>query len=396
RCRIALRIRNLQFDGSAFIVVGKICYGTHSVFVYMQLFVHSSLLIVTVNNLPMNLSVGLYVTCCQYPAVIIVPAYMHPLDLKQYPRKYNIRAEIIKEDGLKEGDLLTYDEHNNWIKRVRFKGEKPETIYVREIEYIENRSSLSGLLLNGKVKTVKQVSYIANPKPDGSILRGKKKGHFFDYTFDEEGYAKSENSYNEVGEPTGRVEFEYNEEKQIVKESYKQPDGKLLHTIEWNYTPEGNVKSKVMKDSQGEGLRKALYYYNLEYDCIKEVWYNRDGTIYHEVKSQYDAYGKCVFQEVTVSQQEDERCSTVMKWNFQGRKVEEKIYLPSGEEKASFTYRYSRTGECISGTEKEGAGDPVKILYKFYRDKANNWKMRIKHVDGVPTVYEERMYTYYN
>lgn len=53
-------------------------------------------------------------------------------------------------------------------------------------------------------------------------------------------------------------------------------------------------------------------------------------------------------------------------------------------------------GELISGTERpEGQTEEVKYVYKFHNDNQGNWKIRIKYIDDVPVVYEEREYTYY-
>jgi hypothetical protein len=84
-------------------------------------------------------------------------------------------------------------------------------------------------------------------------------------------------------------------------------------------------------------------------------------------------------------------------YNFQGRVVFEEFLSPDGTSQSQHTYRYNTKGELISGTERpEGQTEEVKYVYKFHNDNQGNWKIRIKYIDDVPVVYEEREYTYYN
>lgn len=44
----------------------------------------------------------------------------------------------------------------------------------------------------------------------------------------------------------------------------------------------------------------------------------------------------------------------------------------------------------ISGTEQLAGQPEEKFVYRFHRDEKGNWKIRIKYVDDIPVLYEER------
>ncbi|MEB3373585.1 hypothetical protein SFC43_10665 [Bacteroides sp. CR5/BHMF/2] len=66
--------------------------------------------------------------------------------------------------------------YGNWIKRTEYNGAIPEFIVMRHIEYAEQADiDYKNLLLQGKVKSVHQTSYIALPNGPDIINRGQKK-----------------------------------------------------------------------------------------------------------------------------------------------------------------------------------------------------------------------------
>lgn len=82
-------------------------------------------------------------------------------------------------------------------------------------------------------------------------------------------------------------------------------------------------------------------------------------------------------------------------YNFQGKVELESVYLPSGTLQSNCSYKYATSGQVVSGTTCNPGSVVVSYKYKFYNDEQGNWKKRIKFVDDIATVYEERVYTYY-
>lgn len=293
---------------------------------------------------------------------------------------------------------MEYDTYGNWIKRVEYNGPNPEYILVRHIEYAgPEDTDRKILLLQGKVKSVHQTSYIAAPIGTEIINRGPKSGIFFIYKFDKEGRKVMASHFSNTGVPEGTTEYTYNANGNIEKEIRKSPAGKMESTTVWTYNNEGYVRIKSMSDANGEPMRKTIFRYNNEGNCTQEICFNKDGSKYSEFHYQHDPYGNLISKKVVEAPAEAEGAEYEpinRVWNARGRIVEEKIGSSPNERK--YSYQYSSRGEVISGTESINSQPAVKFVYKFYNDPQGNWKKRIKFIDEKAVLYEEREYTYYD
>lgn len=293
---------------------------------------------------------------------------------------------------------MEYDTYGNWIKRVEYNGPNPEYILVRHIEYAgPEDTDRKVLLLQGKVKSVHQTSYIAAPLGTEIINRGPKSGTFFIYQFDKEGRKTMASHFSNTGVPEGTTEYSYNANGDIEKEIRKSPAGKMESTTVWTYNDDGNVRIKSMTDANGEPMRKTFFRYNTEGSCTQEICFYKDGSTYSEFHYQHDPYGNLISKKVVKAPAEapgEEYESIDRVWNARGRIVEEKIGTPPNERQ--YSYQYSSRGEVISGTESISGQPAVKFVYKFYNDPHGNWKKRIKFINEKAVLYEEREYTYYN
>lgn len=292
---------------------------------------------------------------------------------------------------------MSYDQYGNWIKRIEYNGANPEYIVMRTIEYAGTEDTdWKALLLQGKVKTVHQTSYIALPNGPDIINRGQKKGNFFICRFDKDGRKTMVSHFSDTGIPKGTTEYVYDANGNVEKEIEKLPNAKIESTSLLTYNDDGRVKSKSLMDANNEMLRKTIFRYDGEGNCIAELCFGKDGSKYSDVRNQYDPYGNLIMKQILVAPAEakgTEFQPITRIWNTKGRIVEEKTGTPGNER--SYTYQYSTRGEVISGTEAINNEPPVKFVYKFYNDKHGNWKKRIKFIDDKPVLYEEREYTYY-
>ena len=202
--------------------------------------------------------------------------------------------------------------------------------------------------------------------------------------------------FSDAGIPESTTEYVYDANGNVEKEIEKLPNAKIESTSLLTYNDDGRVKSKSLMDANNEMLRKTIFRYDGEGNCIAELCFGKDGSKYSDVRKQYDPYGNLIMKQILVAPADakgTEFQPITRIWNAKGRIVEEKIGTPENER--SYTYQYSTRGEVISGTEAINNEPPVKFVYKFYNDKYGNWKKRIKFIDDKPVLYEEREYTYY-
>lgn len=295
-----------------------------------------------------------------------------------------------------------YDSLGHWIQRIEYEGENPKFIVCRELEYAGTETDWERLQLNGKVKTVTQTSYVAVPKGPETIDRGKKQGVFFHYEFDEKGRQVVNALFSETGVPGKVKHLTYDNEGNILTESWKLPDGKPECSIVWSYSPEGDVRTKSLLDPQGAVLQKGMFRYDAEGNCVHEIWFRLDSSKYSEFRYLYDSYGQQGEKQVLVRPvageklwaQEEAYYPVKRSWNFNGRVAQEWITRPDGTQFRQ-AYTYNTKGRIIAGQEQKNDQPEEAYIYKFFNDQYGNWLKRIKFVNEVPVVYEERTYTYY-
>lgn len=312
------------------------------------------------------------------------------IPLKRFSDTNSMKPRIPKN---KKVDF-DYDIYGSWVKRTEYDGINPEFIVVRTIEYAGQDSDCDKMLLKGQVKSVLQASYAAIPKGPGSIDKGKKEGVFFRCKFDDKGRKVLEQVYSETGIPGEITEYKYDERGNIQEELRKSSDGKALNSVQWKYDSSGDLKNKVLTDMNGEVQRKGVFRYDIEGNCINEVWFNKDGSKFSEFRYQYDPMGQLMAKDVLFHQEEGAEYVPLKRvWNNRGRIVEELKGLP--QDIRRYIYKYSTSGEVISGTEPVDGQSDVGYVYKFYNDEYGNWKKRVKFINDVPVLYEEREYVYY-
>ena len=305
-----------------------------------------------------------------------------------------LQAEIIQEHTLE----FEYDCYDNWVKRVELINGVPQFISMRTIDYDTLTSSRQQLDLQHKVKSVKQSSYKAIHKGPGSIDKGAKQGLFFVYEFDADGRKIKEKHYSEKGVKLGSTQYVYNDNDQIVKELRKDANGALLQSVDWNYDKQGLLKSKQLKTADGTTTHKGIFHYDILKNCVAQIWYAKDGTKCAEMAYLYDGFGLLIEEKVILKPEEGlglEFNNVKRKWNSRGRAVEELVEHENGETML-LTYKYNKNGKHIGGSETVNSNPTVDYVYKFYNDQYGNWKKKVKFVNDISTVYEEREYVYYN
>lgn len=318
--------------------------------------------------------------------------------LKREGIRYLTKLSIVKDDE-KKNPIRKIDEVGNWTERFEGLGAdgEPKFIVCRDIEYVGSGNDWEKLPVHGKVKKVRQTSYVAVPKGPQAVDKGEKKGCFFTCEFDKNGKKIREEIFSDTGKPLRSIQYEYNEEGNLSKESYYTLAGALMGSKDYAYDREGRLKHCSVLNDKGETVRRDMLRYDLENNPVQEAGYKTDGTKCSEFRYMYDSYGQQIERQVFIQPEGEGPVYSVRRaYNFQGRVVWEQFLLPSGTGSNTYTYRYNVKGELVSGTEQlDGQPEETKYIYKFHKDNRGNWKIRIKYVNDVPVVYEEREYVYY-
>lgn len=308
------------------------------------------------------------------------------------------KMRVVK-DSNEKNPIQKIDEAGNWTERFEGCNEhgEPNFIIRRDIEYAGTGNDWEKIPVRGKVKRVQQRSYVAIPKGPQAVDKGEKKGQFFVYEFDENGRKTKEERWSETGVCREKIQYEYDENGNLSKESHYTPAGVLTVTKNYVYDKEGRLKHCSILDDKGEIMQRDVFRYDIEGNMVQEAGYLTNGTKCSEFRYMYDSYGQQIERKVLLQTEGDDPVGSVRRgYNFQGRVVFEEYLSPEGTPQSQHTYRYNTKGELISGAERpEGQSEEVKYVYKFHNDNQGNWKIRIKYIDDVPVVYEEREYTYY-
>ena len=192
------------------------------------------------------------------------------------------------------------------------------------------------------------------------------------------------------------IKKEYDPDGTLMKEVYFRRDGSRDGYAVYLYGKDKVLRYKSVYDMNDIPKSKTAYKYDAEGNLVKELTYDKSGNLFLEFDNLYNAYGQLVERSSPIHPKEDVIYNKVMRiYNFQGKVELESVYLPSGTLQSNCSYKYATSGQVVSGTTCNPGSVVVSYKYKFYNDEQGNWKKRIKFVDDIATVYEERVYTYY-
>lgn len=317
--------------------------------------------------------------------------------------KYDNRNNVISEKSYGDseeqrssvGYEYRYDAFGKWVCKYESMDGELEQIVKRDIDYGFDAVDRERLLLKGKVKSLRQSSYVAVARGE-EILRGAKQGEFVDYLFDMDGWILSEKRYSDKGILQQTIDKTYGEEGNLMADTVSDGKGDKISYTVYSYGNDKRMRSKTVHNMDGTLLNKTVYKYDVEGNQVKEMTYGKDGRLYLEYDNQYNAYGQLIQREAVIRPSDDAVYNKVVRlYNFNGRVEMESVYLPSDSLQCNRSYKYAASGQIVSGTTCEVGKDVVSYKYKFYNDKQGNWKKRIKFVNDKPLVYEEREYTYF-
>lgn len=226
--------------------------------------------------------------------------------------------------------------------------------------------------LYGKVKSLKEISYLAVVKP-GLVEKGKPGGpvwkkdvHIF---FSESGRKTEEDYLRKDGGLRYKSLFFYDKKGNKVEEKAYKPDGKLWYNKYSVFDNNGKIIAEKL--FKGDSLvNKWVYKYDTKGNKIDEERYLSDEQhLSIRVTYQYDEKGNKI-EETMYNREGGLIVKWISKYNIHGMQIEEKYLNAAG---------------VIEATES----------YQYVFDKPGNWIQQIVYEDGQPKYIVERVIEYY-
>jgi hypothetical protein len=261
-----------------------------------------------------------------------------------------------------------------------------------------NDSDLRQMKLNGKVKSIKEISYKA--KDDfGEIKKGVRARRDFwkeDYiiVFNNKGNKIEEKKYSTDGGLKEKIIYKYNGNTNKTEERYyKQngsldyklsykyeenilteinrvdPNDKLVYKIKLKYDSNNNLQEKTRVSDKGRPIFKYIYYYNKKGYKIKAKAYN-----YYNNKKLY--------------------WIRTYDYNERGDLIEKKEYDENKELTSKTIFKYNDKGNIKKEYKPNDNQDHWSYSYKY--DKNENWIRKTIYNNEIPQYIVERTIEYYN
>ncbi|MDR0962775.1 MAG: hypothetical protein LBM62_09525 [Mediterranea sp.] len=289
------------------------------------------------------------------------------------------------------------DEVGNWTEQWHFgKDSVPQMVMRRVVTYFEAPNHRKELRLSGEVKRVEQTSYIALPRADQSVDKGAKQGEFFVYEFDKDGRKSTELLFNNKGVSIGKITYIYDDNGYLNQENLYNTAGTLTETHAYTFNDKLKRHTEcTVTDAANNLLRKIRYRYDSEGNLVKVTAYRPDGSIFRDEDYLYDSYGNVIQKSIHNTDGSQPSDTVRFAYNLDGDVITEQRLLPDGWNFDTYTYKYGNNRHVVSGTDALHGQEPVDYTYRFHRDSQGNWRYRLKYINGVPVLYEQRNYEYY-
>lgn len=227
----------------------------------------------------------------------------------------------------------------------------------------EKKNYLKKENLNGKVKSIREIEYIATIKDDKIEKKQIRKMQFSQY--DKEGKKVEEQFYKPNGKPDVKHTHKYDGKGDLVRIEAEWADFVGLFT----------------------GLN--IYTYDNKGNLIEEETYDSEKFVY-----KYDEKGNLVERSQLFD--EDKREKTLYKYDDEGNKIEAYIYNSDEVLQFKSTYMYDKKGNLVEEIrDHDSEGYTLEIEYKYEYDSYGNWIRKILTYDDYPESITEREIEYY-
>lgn len=278
------------------------------------------------------------------------------------------------------------------------------------LPYYDRKESWNGLQmmnLKGKVKSLKQTTYLAIDSA-GVAKKGTKRSEPDQISvrsdsyveFDDKGRMYREAYYNLLGGGGDTLGHTYNDVKKTEEITGQGSDGIIYMRYLYKY----DKKGKIIEDSISQWVGNKKYFYQvLTYkydekgDETERTYYSSDSKL-NNYKTIFKYQKK---ENQTIKEGYDEkgaiRFKTSFKTDSQGNKIEEYYYTADCKVlEHILRFKYDDYGNVIQKEYYKPENSSTIIwAYKYEYDKSNNWIKRTDFEKGKATYILERNLEYY-
>jgi hypothetical protein len=270
-------------------------------------------------------------------------------------------------------------------------------ITTSKIPHDFNKTDLQELKLNGKVKSIRETSYLAITK-EGTVQKGKIKR--------EEPYW-SRDFYivlNADGNKTERTEFNSN--------------GSFYFKMGYEYIDTNVIKEYTYKSKDSiTNSRNVFYKHDGHGNVIEESWNKADGTLDGKNNFSYDGKGNMIEKKWAVLHEPrkdsltyDEKKNVTEMWEYwdnkwqwhyaykhddKGNLTEENWFNPDGKFYMKYVFSYNDKGNWNEVTWTNAKGKNCKWTFQYEYDSNGNWTKSTQFLNGKANYILEREITYF-
>ncbi len=217
--------------------------------------------------------------------------------------------------------------------------------------YEQTKTKLSDLNLQGNVKSLSQISYLATEQ-SGEILAAEQaqyKGPLFQHDFycefNDKGSLDKFTKYHSDGSLYKRHTWEYNENDSLIQASTYDSQEQLI--LQLKYNKDGLLMEEYSSDRTENVHFKSIFNYNATGDLIEETTYSND--VLHSKRSfTYD--GTTLVKEGIYSFETNPMDSVLYKYNYddKGNPSKKKIYASKQNfDIERYLYKYDTKGNIL-------------------------------------------------
>jgi hypothetical protein len=259
-------------------------------------------------------------------------------------------------------------------------------------------NDLAELNLNGKVKLVKSLSYLAIE--DGSEILTGDPARKFSWEkdniiiFTPKGYISEIHCLNPEDGVVAKKMVQFNEKGFPEEESQYDANGILVFKRVFTSDSRGNKIDEFNYDSDFKLQFKSSSTLDKRFNEVESTWYDSEGSIESKWISKYDNKNNRI--EMT---RFDENGELIAQFKFsyskQGWITGETEINSSGIEVSSKNYNYDNYGHKVEEIIKTKNGNVTIWSYLYDLDKENNWIKRIEFENAIPRYIVVREIEYF-
>lgn len=269
-------------------------------------------------------------------------------------------------------------------------------IIVNKNTNIDMENSLSEKNLNGKVRSLKIISYNVE-FIDDEIVKGRiiDEGYYYE-KFNKYGMEIEHGWIDNDGKSVSQVIMRYDEEQNIISvDLFEYPDKYTSGICEYN--KDGTLKESKSYDDDNKLTGYDTYEYDLKGNMTQKSWFDSDGNAKYEWIYEYDEKGNLIQLKGYDLEKNSESINTY-NYDLKGNEIENIWYDSEGRVVLKYMYEYDDFNNMIKEEMYYSEAEDSKVytyIYEYLYDGNGNWIEKIKYENGTPSRIVEREIIYY-